>query len=59
MNIFDDKYEVTTEMVCQRSATDHKKLILDARTDRLRKGFNVDESYVLCTGCRMKLSLKK
>jgi hypothetical protein len=43
--------DVTTERTCTRSGDDHVKLKHEARADRQRLGFDVDESYALCLRC--------
>lgn len=50
--------EITQEIQCTRSDTSHRKLVQDARVDRQRRNFDVDESYVLCTRCVKALPLK-
>ena len=49
---------VTTDRQCTRSHTDHIKLKHEARVDRQRLGFNVDESFALCMQCGEAISLK-
>jgi hypothetical protein len=58
MNYFGVDIAITSDRYCQRSATDHKILASEARIDRRNKGFNVDESYVLCLHCRKAIALK-
>lgn len=50
--------KITTEKQCRRSGDDHVKLKHEARADRKRLGFNVDDSYVLCLRCGMAVALK-
>ena len=49
---------VGSERQCTRSGDDHLKLKQEARADRQRLGFNVDDSFVLCLRCGMAISLK-
>lgn len=49
---------VTSERQCRRSSTDHRTLVHEARVDRQRRNFNVEESYVLCIRCGMAIALK-
>lgn len=51
------KVVVTTERVCTRSGDDHVKLKHEARAERMRLGFNVDESYALCLRCGKAIPL--
>jgi hypothetical protein len=39
-----------TGAVCTMGA-DHKRLVREARADRQKHGFDVDESYVVCLRC--------
>jgi hypothetical protein len=60
MQVFGHEIKVaqTVDRQCSRSATDHLKLVHEARADRQRLQKNVDESYVLCTHCVTAFSLK-
>lgn len=49
--------DVTTDRICTRSGDDHVKLKQEARADRQRLGFNVDESFALCLRCGKAVSL--
>lgn len=55
--LFGHDVEVTSERQCRRSATDHMTLVHEARVDRQKKQFNVEESYVLCMMCGKAISL--
>jgi hypothetical protein len=55
---FGHPIEVTTERVCFRSGADHIKLKQEARADRIKFGFNTDESHVICLRCGKAISLK-
>lgn len=52
------KVEITTDRQCRRSGADHVKLKHEARADRQRLQFDVDESYVLCTSCGLAVALR-
>jgi hypothetical protein len=43
--------KVTEEKVCKRSGDDHIKLKHEARADRELRGFDRDQSFVLCGRC--------
>jgi hypothetical protein len=49
--------EVTKDKTCTRSATDHQKLAQEARADRRKLGFNIEESFALCLRCGMAVPL--
>ena len=53
-----DELDVATEGVCTRSGIDHIKLKQEARADRERLGFDVDESFALCLGCGKAIPLR-
>lgn len=50
--------KITTERTCKRSGEDHMKLKHEARADRQKMKFNVDESFALCLRCGEAVSLK-
>jgi hypothetical protein len=49
---------MTTDKQCRRSTSDHVKLKQEARSDRQKLNFNVEESFVICLQCGMGISLK-
>ena len=49
--------EITTERVCTRSGDDHILLKQAARKDRIEKGFDVNNSHVICLRCGKALAL--
>jgi hypothetical protein len=57
ISIMGHEVEVVTDKVCQRSPEDHVKLKHEARADRAARGFNVNESFVLCGRCGKAVSL--
>jgi len=58
IHAFGHNVEITEAEQCTMSSVNHKTLMHEARVDRQKRGFNVDESYVLCTRCRKAISLK-
>jgi hypothetical protein len=50
--------KITADRVCTRSGDDHIKLKHEARADRQRLEFNVDDSFVLCLRCGQAVSLR-
>ena len=58
VNVLGHKVEVTTERQCKRSDADHIELKHAARADRQANGFNVDDSFALCTRCGEAISLR-
>lgn len=57
LTLLGHKVEITTDKQCKRSGADHIELKHAARADRQARGFNVDESYVVCTHCGEAVSL--
>lgn len=53
---FGHPVEVTVERTCFRSGDDHIKLKQAARKDRQEKGFDTDNSFVLCLKCGKAIS---
>lgn len=56
--VFGTKAEVTTERQCTRSDQDHVLLRNEARVDRQKNNFNVDDSFVICMRCVKAVSLR-
>lgn len=57
LKIFGETVEITEAMECARGG-DHRRLMLDARTDCLARALNPDTRYALCGRCAKALSLK-
>lgn len=55
--VFGHPAEVTADRVCVRSGDDHTKLKHEARSERQKLNFNVDESFVLCLRCGKAIPL--
>ena len=49
--------DVTTERTCTKSGEDHFVLRQQARAERERLGFNIDESFALCLRCGKAVAL--
>ena len=49
---------VTTDRQCTRSITDHITLRNEARVARQERGFDVDDSFVLCMQCGQAIPLQ-
>ena len=58
VRFFGHKIEITEAEQCTMSNINHRELLHKARVDRQAKGFDTDESYVICTRCRKAIPLK-
>jgi hypothetical protein len=56
--VFGHKVEATTGECIRSLGGYHRKLVQDARVDRQKHGFNVEESFVLCPRCIRVVPLK-